>query len=287
MGEVVVQAVRDLFEDSGPQWAAAIAYYSLLSTFPLLLAIVSIAAFFVEPQTAVDKATQLLGGFLPQGTDLIQQIVNDAIQARGSVSILSIGSLLWSGSRVFGVITKALNIAYDVDELYGFWKRTLIELIMLATIGLIFILALTLPIVVDLLRSLSNVLPGNEATVLIVAGFLGQTILLFSAFLLTYRFVPRRPQRWRSAIIGASVATVLVLAARPLFFSYVQHIGQYNITYGSIALVVILVLWVWVVALILLFGGELASHTQAMLFEQQSVEEVKERHQARSPSRTT
>ncbi len=251
VGEVVVRATQDLFEDSGPQWAAAIAYYSLLSIFPLLLAIVSITAFFISDQaTVLDKATQLTSSFLPEGNTLVRQVVSDAFAARGSISVLSLGSLLWSGSRVFGAITKGLNIAYDVDETYGFWKRTLIELIMLATIGIVFVVALALPWVIDALHTLSSIVPASEENIFWVARMVGQAVLLLGAFFLTYRFVPRGKQQWSAALSGAVVASVLVLAARPLFFRYVQNIGQYNLTYGSIALVVVFVLWTWIVALI-------------------------------------
>jgi membrane protein len=75
-----------------------------------------------------------------------------------------------------------------------------------------------------------------------------------------------------------------VLAARPLFLRYVRDFGQYNLIYGSVAVAVILVLWAWVVALILLFGGELASHVQAMAIEGQAAEQVARQHQERSPT---
>jgi uncharacterized BrkB/YihY/UPF0761 family membrane protein len=91
---VLTQAVRDLFVDGGPQWAAAIACYSLLSAFPLLLAGASIAAFFVDPQRAVAQATELLAAFVPRGLLQIEAIVIDAIAARESVGLLSLAALL-------------------------------------------------------------------------------------------------------------------------------------------------------------------------------------------------
>lgn len=66
IGVTFYLAAKDFFIDSGPQWAAAVAYYTLLSLFPLLLAVVSVAAFFVDPQWAVDQITSLLGQALPQ-----------------------------------------------------------------------------------------------------------------------------------------------------------------------------------------------------------------------------
>jgi membrane protein len=282
---VIASSVKDLFTDSGPQWAAAIAYYSLLSVFPLLLAAVAIAAYVVDPQWAIERITRVLGALVPQGAAQIESIVRQVFAARGGIGAVSLVTLLWTGSRVFGVIILALNIAYDVQETYGFWKRTLIELVMMATIGVLLIVALAVRPLLLLLSSVLGVLPASPGMLLQAAQFMLPALLLFTAFLLIYRFVPRSQQGWRPALVGALAATLLFLAARPLFFSYVRQFGNYNLIYGSIAIVVILTLWAWVVALIMLFGGELASHIQALLIEGKPAHEVERSHQARSPRR--
>jgi membrane protein len=280
---MLVQSVKDLFTDSGPQWAAAIAYYSLLSVFPLLLAAVAIAAYFVDPQWVIDRGTEAVGTLVPQGAGNIGSIVRDVIAVRGSIGALSIATLLWSGSRVFGVVVLALNIAYDIDETYGFWKRTLLEVLMMATIGVLFIVALAVRPAITLLSSVLGVLPGGQGMLLQAIQILIPALLLLITFFLIYRFVPRSPQSWQPALSGAVAATLLFLVARPLFLYYVRQFGHYNLIYGSVAIVVILVLWAWIVALILLFGGELASHVKAMFFEGKSKQEVDRSHKARSP----
>jgi len=280
---VLVQSVKDLFTDSGPQWAAAIAYYSLLSIFPLLLAAVAIAAYFVDPQWAIDRITEAARTLVPQGAGNIGSIVRDVIAARGSISALSLATLLWSGSRVFGVVILALNIAYDTDETYGFWKRTLIEVLMMATVGVLFIAALALRPVLTLLSSVLGILPIGSGILLQAIQILAPALLLMATFFLIYRFVPRSQQSWQPSLSGAVTATAQFLVARPLFLYYVRQFGNYNLIYGSVAIVVILVLWAWIVALILLFGGELASHVQALFFEGKSKQEVERSHKARSP----
>jgi membrane protein len=272
-----IQAVKDFFHDSGPQWAAAIAYYSLLSTIPLLLVVASVAAFFVDPNWAVQQATDLLGRFLPTDGGQLKRIVNEAIAARGSVSLLSMAFLLWTGTRVFGTVTQALNIVYDVDESYGFLKRILVELVMVLTIGLLFVVALASRWLINLLWRNFQSLPGSGQ------GLIFQVILLLLTFFLLYSFVPRRQVNWRAALLGAILATLLILAARPLFLTYVQRFAAYNLIYGSLAIVIILVFWAWMVAVIVIFAGEVASHTQAMLIEGQTAQEVEREHRLRSP----
>ncbi len=283
---MLVQSIKDLVTDSGPQRAAAIAYYSLLSTFPLLLAAVSLAAYFVDPNQAVDQVTRLLGEFLPEGEAQIATTVKEAVEASGQVSLLSLAALLWTGSRVFGVLTRALNVAFDVDEHYGFFRRLLIEAVMMLTIGVVFVLALASGLLVDLLWRALQVLPAGRGLVFELVPEATRVALLLVAFFLIYRFVPRGRRDSRAALVGAVVATLLFLAARPLFIGYVRQFGRHSVVYGSLAVAIILVLWAWLVALITLFGGELTAHIQKMTFEGAEREEVERLHDAHlSPGR--
>ncbi|MFP4344416.1 MAG: YihY/virulence factor BrkB family protein [Anaerolineales bacterium] len=283
LGEVVLAAGKDFLHDSGPQWAAAIAYYSLLSIPPLLLAIVSIAAYFVDPEWATEQATTLLGEFLPQGSTQIEDVIKDAIDTRGTVGLLSIGSLLWSGTRVFGAIAKALNIAFITRETYGFFKRLLVEFSMLLTVGLLFVVALAAPYVFHLLRDVLAVIPADNAILGILAELL-PVLLLLGGFFLIYRFVPREEVAWEAAALGAGVATLLFVIARPLFTYYLQRFANYNLIYGSIAIVIILVFWAWIIGVILLFGGEITAHIQSMLLEKHPRNEVERKHRVRAPT---
>ncbi len=286
VGMVLVQAAKDLAQDNVPQWAAAVAYYSLLSAFPLLLAAVAISAYFVPPGWVVAHLSGLLSAYVPQGSSRIAQVVQNATAARGTASILSVLVLLWSGTRVFSTVTQALNVAYNVDEPYGFWKGLLIQLVMLLTIGVIFILALATP---PVLAALSGVVPGLPANGFLSTAFIWliPTALLLAGFTLTYRYVPRYGSSWRAALAGGVLATILFTLARPLFTYYLGQFAQYNLIYGSLAVVVVMVIWAWIVALILLFCGEIASHVQSMILKGESADEVNREHAARSPSHKT
>ena len=286
LGQVFVQSVKDFFRDNGPQWAAAIAYFTLLSSFPLMLAILSIASFFVSQEWAIQQGIQFLGDFLPQGEEQVETIIVEAIEARGTVSILAIMALLWSGSRVFGVVTRALNIAYDVDEPYGFFKRTLIELIMLISVGLLFIVALASRTLLPIVIQAFDLLPLNDNAIFNVLINLIPAVLLLLAFFTIYRFVPRRSVSWKAALPGAILATVLFVVGRPVFTGYVNSFADYHLIYGSLAVLIILVFWIWLVSVFLLLGGELVAHIQDMLIEGKTAEEVEQKHELRSPYST-
>lgn len=283
-GKVLVQTFKHFSKDNGPQWAAAIAYYSLLSIFPLLLAGIAISAYFVDQQWAIDQGSQLIRGLVPSGTQFIREIIESIIETRGQVGIVSILVLIWTGSRVFGVITKALNIAYHVSEPYGFFRRTLVELLMTFTIGILFVLALGSRLLITFFEGLIQIpfLQGH-----IVYQFLSYAIpavLLLISLFLTYQYVPRRRVAWWAALAGAVLFTVLFLLAQPLFTGYVQTFADYSLIYGPLAILITLVLWIWISANLLLLGGELASHIQDILVEERSEKEVEEQHEKRDPT---
>jgi membrane protein len=260
-----------------------VAYYTLLSVFPLLLAAASIGAYFIDPQRIIQELTRIMGQFLPQGGSQIENIVQGAVDARGTASVLSILGFLWTGSRVFGVITRALNIAYDVDDTYGFIKRTALEVVMLGTVGIVFVMGFATSFVIGFLQTLVS-LPSEDLLYRIVSEGL-PVLTLLMGFFLAYRFVPRHRISWQASTAGAGLATVLFVVARPLFLYYLQRFARYNLIYGSLAIAVVLVVWAWIVAQILILGGEVASHTQAILIEGQSPRDLERRHLARSPVR--
>jgi membrane protein len=282
--DILYLSGQNFFTDNGPQWAAAIAYYGLLSVFPLLLAIAAIAAHFVDPNWVVTQLTEGLGEFMPQGEQEIEDIVQEAIAARGTVGLLSIGTLLWTGTRVFAAMTMALNIAFDVDEPYGFFRRVVVEFLMLLTLGAFIVIALSSNFLIDFVWNVLEFLPGNEGLLFNLMSSALPALLLLLAFFLIYRLVPRRDVEWRAALPGALLATALYMIARPIFFTYIERFGEHSIIYGSLAIVIIIIMWAWITGMILIFAGEVVSHIQALEIEGKTPEEVRERHMRRSPT---
>jgi len=263
--KALIQAVMNFMEDDGTLWAAAVAYYSLLSAVPLVLALASIASFFIDRQWAVEQATALLGDYVPQGAGRIREIVLQAFAQRESVGLFSILAFFWSGSRVFGALTKALNNAFNVEDSYSFLRRTMLELTMAITIGLFFIAALVSNVVLNLLIGVFRFLPDGQEQASVIASEGASVLLLLVAFFLVYKVVPRRPVQRRAALAGSITATVLFALARPLFLRYVEQFANYSEIYGPLAIVIILVFWSWLSAVILLYGGEVTAQVEEML----------------------
>lgn len=283
-GKVLVQTVKHFTVDNGPQWAAAIAYYTLLSIFPLLLAAIAIAAYFVDRQWALEQGSQLVAGLVPSGSQFLREVIEDIIETRGQVGTVSMLVLIWSGSRVFGVITKALNIAYHVSEPYGFFKRTLVELLMTFTIGILFVLALGSRLVISFIEGLIEIPFLQEHGFYQFLSYAIPAVLVLLSLFLTYQYVPRRRVAWWAALAGALLFTVLFLIAQPLFTRYIETFANYSLVYGPLAIVITLVLWIWISANLLILGGELASHIQDLVVEEKSEKEVEKQHEERDPT---
>ncbi len=268
LGSAFIQALKDSFADNATQWAAAIAYYSFLSLFPLLLAAVSLSAYFVSPDWAIGKAIVLLREFVPEGDAAVQRIIRDAVHdAHPYAGIVSLLLLLVLGSRAFGALSRALNIAYEGEQTDSLSRRIVIEIGMMTAVGVLFVCTLFSHYLLLFLSNAVRLLPGETGTTFTVITQLIRVLLILSAFYLIYRFVPRKRLNWKSIVLGAVVATSLLVAARPLFYGYVQNLASYNLMYGGIAIAVVLLVWGWVAAFITILSGEMASHFQTMVLE--------------------
>jgi membrane protein len=260
---VALGSVRGLYRDGAQHWAAAIAYYGLLSIFPLLLSAASVAAFFVDRQTAVRMVGGVLGQYLPHGQTAVVSLVDEAIAARGAVTAISLLFLLLSGLRVFGMLSQGLDMAFGGGRDPVFGRGLVMNLLMLFTAGLLFAAAFVAEALIGFLRARLNAL-GADADWIIAPGYqMAASLLLGVALLLTYKFLPRRPVRWRSAFIGALAVTLLTAAARPIFLTYLLSFGQLSLIYGSLASIIVVLIWAWVLAMLVLYGGELAAAVQA------------------------
>jgi membrane protein len=252
-------AARGFWRDDGPSWAAAIAYYSLLSLIPLLLLLAAIAALFVDPQWVVAQATHYLGGYLPHGRAPIDDTVRHALAVARSRGWLFALPLLWTGSLVFGALDRAINVALDRPGRAGFLRRLALRLAMLVVLTALFAIALMAPLLLQYIvsRWMPAAAAGSWAIGVPLA--LLPAALLWLALLLAYRFVPRESPPWRRAVRGAAVATARFYLVRPLFVGYVERLGHYSVVYGSLAGIVVAMLWSWLFSMIVLYGGQIAA----------------------------
>jgi membrane protein len=264
------------------EWAAALAFYAVLSIFPLVLAGAALATFVVDPSVVATRLSNLLEGFVPPGVVDIQPIVAAAIASRRNVGIFAILVWLIAGRRILGALVTALDRVSDVDERHeSLRRRAAVEVVLLVGIGALFVIALSARSLFGLLwEAIWGTGPSSPGAWL--AGALVHALLLVVAFYALYTVVPYGQRHRRSALVGALTATALFLLVRAGFQVMLDRFWEsMTLIYGPLALAALLLTWAWVVGLIVLAGGSLASHINVMVIEGSSAEDAERRHVAR------
>jgi membrane protein len=241
--------------------AAAVAFYALFALFPAMTAGISIYGLVADPQQ-VQQQIDALSGALPEDAHnlLGEQLENIAGSPPAALGFGLIGGLLvalWSANAGTRAMVEALNIVYGETERRGFIK--LIAFTLALTLGMILFTILALALVAVLPVLLNQLgLPGWLDA---VARLLRWPILAgaFIAILaVLYRYGPARERaQWRWVTPGAVIATALWVIGSILFSWYVTNFGDYNETYGTMGAVMVLMLWLWVSAFVVLIGAEI------------------------------
>jgi len=264
------------------EWAAALACYGVLSVFPLLLAGAAVASYVVSPSAVTARLSVFVEGILPAGVVDVDPIVSAAIAAPGQVGLSIIVLWVLAGRRILGALVTALDRVSDVDARHEtVRRRALVELVVLAGIGLLFLLAV---VARSLLGFVWQTVWGSTASTPLawVVGAAVHLLLLVIAFFALYTVVPHGERNARAALTGAIAATVLVLIVRAIFVAVLDRLwASFELIYGPLTLAALLLTWGWFLGLIILFGGSLASHVKVMVIEGRSPSEAERRHVAR------
>lgn len=241
--------------------AAGVAFYAFLSIFPALVAIVSIYGLIANPAD-VQQQFSNYGGILPDEARVLisqqlQRITARAPSAMTAGVALGLLFALWTGTQVSKAIITALNVVYGEKEKRGILDLNKIALLLTFGGIILAVLALVLIVVLPILYNILT-LPEILSTLL---SFLPWVLLAGCfAFWLTvlFRYGPsRKKAQWNWVSLGSIATTVLWIITSILFSFYVSNFGQYNTTYGSIGAIIILLLWFYFTALVVLLGAEL------------------------------
>lgn len=258
--DILLRLKAEVKDDDVGLVAAGVAFYGLLGLFPGLAALVSVYGLVADPATIEDQLARLSA--LPQeARDLVGEqlatLSRQPAQALGWTFAAGLLLALWSASKGARALVSAMNIAYGEREQRGFVRLTAVVLAF--TLGAVLMAALALGAVAVLPAALALLgLAGAGAwltTAITWLVLLAATVLALS---LVYRYGPSRADaRWRWISGGSTLATVLWLLASAGFSLFVTNVGDYGKTYGPLAAVVVLLMWLWLSAFVVLLGAEL------------------------------
>lgn len=261
---LIIRTFKEFGEDEATDRAGAVAYYSFLSIFPLLLGVVSILGFFLPSEAVQQEVFDAMQRILPGSTDLIEQNISSVIRLRGSLGVISIITLIWSGSALFSVIDRTINRAWDIKQARNFFIQKLRDIGMVASTGILLLLSMFIAIAVTFLGNLVSVSSG---WVTFIAGRILGFFLLLMVFVLIYKYVPNTKTRWRFILPGAFLAAILFEVGREIFLFYLANFASYQLVYGSLATIIVLLFSIYVSAIILILGVEFSSEYSRMVHE--------------------
>ncbi|MGI8524348.1 MAG: YihY/virulence factor BrkB family protein [Nocardioides sp.] len=265
----VRKAFREFGEDDCTDQAAALTYYSVLAIFPAAVALVSLLGVVGQAQKSVQTVLDVMRPLVSSQTlGTIEPALTDIATSQGAGIGLVIGILgaLWSASGYVSAFGRAMNRIYEIDEGRPFWKlRPVMLLVTLVAILLVALVLVMLIVSGPLATSIGGKIGLGDQALLVwkIAKWPVIAIVVMVIVAILYWATPnvRQPKfRWLSP--GAVVAIVIWVIASVGFAFYVATFSSYNKTYGSLAGVVVTLLFLWITNLALLFGAEVDSELE-------------------------
>jgi membrane protein len=262
-GGVLKRIVRAFRKDNLTDWAAALTYYAVLSIFPALVVMVSILGLAGDSatQSVLDNLNQLGPG---PATDIVSGAIREIGSSQGTAGvalIIGLVAALWSASGYIGAFSRASNVIYEVEEGRPFWKLRPLQLAMsLLLILLVAVSAIAVVVTGPLAEQVGELfgLEGTAVTVWDLAKWPVIVLIVITMLGVLYYGAPNvRQPGFRWITPGGVLGVSLWILASAGFALYVANFGSYNKTYGSLAGVIVFLVWLWISNLAVLLGAEL------------------------------
>lgn len=251
--------------------AAVVCFYGLFSMFPLLLLILY-SLSFLAPNDLVEHAlVQSVRPFFPALPDAKKFIADNITRLAGlgaKVTLFSLFSLLWSATSAFIALQQALDVIFEVKIPRSYFSRRMVGFAMFALLLLVMMvtsIALAMFPATFSHSAFWRISIFHHLPYLSITNFLFPFVLFVTCVLL-YRMLPTHNAPLRPLLIGAFVATVLLDIARQMFVWYAESFVRYEMVYGTLAILMIIVLWMYVASTLALFGAAV-SHQWMVQFE--------------------
>jgi len=254
----VRQVWQRFSKDNGFLLAAAVSFYGFLSLFPLLLLAVGVLGYFIgSPEHAAAILGRSLGKFIvgPNPQAMLASIIHGKNTATG----IGLVVLLWSSTSAIVVLEKAMNLAWATTVKRGFVKQRLIAVLTLVVIAVLAAVSFGISVLIRIasetstpyLSWLREITPALKYPLPVLASI--------GLFVTIYKLLPHTRVSWRTALVGGALAGILWELAKHVFAFYIVHFPRNNEVYGSLASVILLMLWLDYSAIIAILGAEFAA----------------------------
>jgi membrane protein len=254
----------------GPDRAAAVAYYTLLSLVPLLIFLISLGmAVLGSFEAAYRGSMMLVRGVTIHLDAKSQEGLRNFVEHAQSFRLPGLILLAWTARRIFASMFSALELVFGVPG-RSFAKHNLVALSMVMVTGVALLLSMAFTMLSagsqGILMQLRS--SGEFKEISFYLGQLLPVVVTFTFFFVLYRFVPRRVTTIGNAAIGALLATVLWEVAKSAFAWYLRDVARFSNIYGTLVGIIVLALWLEISVSIILYCGEVV----ALLIHQKTAE---------------
>src|SRR5215211_8057978 len=252
-------------EDNLTDWAAALTYYAVLSVFPALIALVSMVGLIADPATITRVLTDTVSSLGPKSAvdtfkGPIESVTSSESRA-GLGLILGLAGALWTASGYVGAFMRASNSIYEMEEGRPFWKLRPLQILVTLILELMLAVSAIAVVISGPLASEVGKIFGVEGTAITIFNIVKWPVILLvviTMLAILYYGAPNvRHPGFRWITPGGVLAVVLWIVASVGFAAYVSNFSSYNATYGSLAGVIVFLIWLWISNCAVLLGAEM------------------------------
>lgn len=260
---LVRRSVTEFLEDNCLHLAGSVAYHVLLSILPMVILVVSVSDLLVDPATVRHTVVDTVATYIPltsDGHDSLVRLLARLQQGSSAVGLIGLFGVLISAGGMMSAVRTALNLAWGVSNRRAFLRGKGMDMLLLLGAGVLLGLSVALTVLVKLAAEAgADVLGPLLGHTRWLVGLLVPLLLSFIVFAVLYRVVPAQHRPLREIWPGALTGAVLFQLLKEGFAEYLEHFSRYNELYGSLGSVAAFILFVYLSAIMMLFGAEVAS----------------------------
>lgn len=251
---LLFEAFRDVLAFKSSLYAAATAYFTLYSIFPLVLLTVGLSTFWFQPYLDSQTILDQFEFIVPALDDLLGQNLDQVFEARAAITRLSAVILIWSASSIVYMLTRAMDAIWEEVMIRPAWRHRALAIVFTLAISILLLIgSFAWSIVVPVLV---RAMPDRIIDVSSYVGVIGSALLSVIVFTLLYKMLPHARLEWADVTLGAVLAGVLWELAKHAFLFFVtNYLTLSNLVYGSMTAIIAFLTWAYISMLIFLYGA--------------------------------
>lgn len=276
--------LKDYGDDRGPMVAAAVSFFTFISLMPLIMLGVAALGFVLGSAAKGESVVMdFLRTNMPNASQSgeIRSAIGHAIRGRGAAGGIGLILLLWTGTSIFTNLEQAVNVVWDTQEKRSFLKSRGLALVLLIVVGGLLLASFGITTFANLLQRqklLGLDLRGGSFLWRTV-GYALPPIISIAMFTLIYKVLPVARVPWKAALLGGVFTGVLWEIVKVIYTYYLIHFANMTPVYGSLAAIIVLVLWIYYSSSITLLGAQVSQSYAAGLPKQQEIVEEHEKRE--------